>query len=91
MGDQRIEEGFVGILEIPHEAVLLERGGFGVQAHFPSLPLLFHRANMRRQKSVETERVPFALGKGGPFVQPGMDEEIVSSESYFHGLVVLGV
>jgi hypothetical protein len=44
---------------------------------------------MRRQKSVETERVPFTLGKGGPFIQPGMDEEVVSGEAYFHGLLFL--
>jgi hypothetical protein len=44
---------------------------------------------MRRQKSVETERVPFAFGKGGPFIQPRMDEEVVSGEAYFHGLLCL--
>ena len=38
---------------------------------------------------METERVPFALGKGGPFILPGMDEEVVSGEAYFHGWLFL--
>ena len=33
---------------------------------------------------METERVPFALGKGRALVKPRMDEEIVSGEIRFH-------
>lgn len=33
---------------------------------------------------METERVPFDLGKSRTLVEPRMDEQIVSGESRFH-------
>ena len=84
VGNQRIEQRFVGILEIPHEAVLLERRGFLVQTLLSSFSLLFQSPDMWRQQSVQTKGVPFALHERSSFVESWMDEQIVSGQIRFH-------
>ena len=75
MGDQRIEKRLIGVLKIAHETVFFDGRCQARQPVAPAQALLLQIADVRREQTVQGECVPFALGKGGAFVEPGIVEK----------------
>ena len=72
MCDERIKQGFGGVLQFAHEGVLGKGRGQAVEGPFAALALVFKGSNVRRQQSVEREQVAFRLGERGALVQSRM-------------------
>ena len=77
---QRVEKCLVDILEVAKEAVFGERGGFVVERAQSAFYLFIERADVRRQKAVQTKKVALVVGESRPFVQPRRIDQADASE-----------
>ena len=89
LSDQRVKKRLIGILEIAHETVFFDRCRQAHQPLAPAQALLLEVPDVRRQQTVQGEFVPFALGKGGAFVEPGIAQEIRTLQCGLHNSTLL--
>ncbi len=79
-GQQRIEQGFVGILQTAQEDVALDVAAERAKSIEPALDLVVEFRDMRRQKAVQVERVAFVFGEGGALVEQRIVEQFVAAQ-----------
>src|SRR5262249_45882840 len=80
-----IEQSFVDVLKVAHEAVFLDRSHEARQPVSSARALLLQIADVRWKQSMQTERVTLSLRKRCAFVEPGIVEQLRSVEVNFHG------
>ena len=83
-GEQRVEHGFVGVLQLAQERVALEIGGEAAQHLEPARHLLVQRRDARRQQAVQLEDVAFLFGERRAFVQEGIAEQLIAGKRRHH-------
>jgi len=72
--EERVEKHLVAVLEVTHQGVLRERGRLVIQRPLAARPLLFQRADVRRQKPVQRKLGPFFFSECGALVQFGVKQ-----------------
>jgi hypothetical protein len=83
-GEQRIEHGFVGVLQFAQERVAFQIGGKAAQHLEPPRHLLVQRGNARRQQAMQFEGVALLFGEGGAFIEEGIAQELIAGKRRHH-------
>ena len=78
VGDERVEEGLVVILQVAHQGVFAEGRGLVVESLLAAFALVFKGADVGREQAMQAEGGAFFLGKRGALVQAGMEQEVVA-------------
>ncbi len=56
VGDERVEQRLVVVLQVAHVAVLAERGGAAVEDALAAFALVFESSHVRRQQAMQGQR-----------------------------------
>lgn len=86
VGDEGVEEGFVGVLEVAHVGVFAECVFAAVEDAEAAVALVGEGADVGREEAVEVELVALFFGEGGALVEAGIEEEIGAGEAGADGL-----
>ena len=78
LGDQRIEQRLIAVLQVAHIAVFAEGGGTAVERAFAALALVFQRADVRRQQAVQREGIALRLRECRALVEARIHEQTES-------------
>ena len=76
VGDERVKESLVVVLQIAHEAVFAEGGAALVERELAALALIFKASDMRGQQTVKPEGVAFLFSKGGALVKARIQQQV---------------
>ncbi len=82
-GQQRVEQGLVGILQAAQEDVALYVAAEPAKRVEPALDLVIELGDVRRQQPVQVERVALGLGEGRALVEQRIVEQLVAAQSRF--------
>ncbi len=78
LGDQRIEQRLIAVLQVAHIGVFVECGGMAVERALASLALIFQRPDVRRQQAVQRESIALRLRECRPLVEARIHEQTES-------------
>ena len=90
-GQQRVEQGLVGVLQAAQEDVFLDVAAELAEGVEPALDLVVERGDMRRQQAVQLEGIALGLGKRRALVEQRIVEELIAAErgaDRLQGLIV---
>src|SRR6202034_3423621 len=79
LGQQRVKQGFVGILQTSEKGVLLDVGAQRTKRVVATHNLIVEFGNVRWQQSVKFELVALLLGKGRAFVEQGIVQKLIAA------------
>ena len=83
---QRVEQGLVGVLQAAQEDVLVQVAGLTAEGGQPALDLHVEGRDVRRQETVQVERIALVVGESRPLVQQRIVEEFVPAQRGFDGV-----
>jgi hypothetical protein len=81
----RIEQCFVGVLQISQKRVALKVRTERTHHPEPALDLLIHGRDMRGEQSVQAENATLAVAEGHAFIQQGFVDEVVTGQARLDG------
>ena len=82
-GQQRIEQGLVGILQAAQEHVSLDVAAEAAKGVEPAFHLVVEFGDVRRQQAMQVERVALGLGEAVPLLSKRIVEEFIAAERGF--------
>ena len=82
-GQQRVEQGLVGILQAAQEHVALDIAAEPAKSVEPAHDLVIEFGDVRRQQPVQVERVALVFGEGGAFVEQRIVEQLIAAQRRF--------
>ena len=85
-GQQRVEQGLVGILQAAQEDVFLHIAAELAKGVEPASDLVVERGDVGGQKAMQLERVALGLGESRALVEQRIVEELIAAERGAHCL-----
>ena len=79
-GQQRVEQGFVGVLQAAKENVFLQVRAEAAKGVEPASDLQIEGGHVGRQQAVQIERIALGIGERRAFVQQRIVEQLIAAE-----------